>query len=175
MKKKGVNVLNILKKILIILAPFLGVMLGLILGGAVLIYFQTFSETKQQERQQYVDQKETKKAEQLAVKKFQSEGYSVVAKVEHHIGDYFTVTLINPKVMLSAYTHRNVQGEFYKLSVDFREYTQVWVTSESLHTVPFENVAFRDVKKKGLKKDMTIKVYPSKNVEVYTLTGKVEE
>lgn len=48
-------------------------MLGLVLGGAVLFYFQTSSEMKKQERQQYIDQQVTKKAEQLAVEKFQSD------------------------------------------------------------------------------------------------------
>jgi hypothetical protein len=62
-----------LKKILIILAHYLGIMLGLVLGGAVLFYFQTSSEMKKQERQQYIDQQVTKKAEQLAVEKFQSD------------------------------------------------------------------------------------------------------
>lgn len=167
--------MNKLKKILIIFAPYLGIILGFILGGVVLLYFQTSSEIKQQKRQQYIDQQATKKAENLAVKRFQLEGYSEVAKVDHHIGDYFTVTLIDPKVILSAYTKRNAQREFYKLSVDFRKYTQVWMTSETPHTIPYENVAFRDVKKDGLKKDMAIKIYPSKKAAVHTVTGEVEE
>lgn len=91
------------------------------------------------------------------MKRFQLEGYSEVAKVDHHIGDYFTVTLIDPKVILSAYTKRNAQREFYKLSVDFRKYTQVWMTSETPHTIPYENVAFRDVKKNGQKKIWQLK------------------